>query len=118
MRRTAWNIVFHTLIGLRVRILLSPDPTLRNVEGVVVEETRNSIVVRTGEGRLLRVLKRNSIFLFQLPGGERVWVRGEEITGSPAERIKRLVRYRGVGWLVREGEKRRYTRSQTARENV
>jgi ribonuclease P protein subunit POP4 len=118
LRRTAWNIVFHTLVGLRVRILLSTDPGLRAVEGVVVEETRNSLLVRTGEGRILRVLKRNSIFLFQLPSGEWVWVRGEEITGSPAERIKRLARYRGVGWLVREGEKRRYTRPQAAGENL
>ncbi len=118
MRRTAWNIVFHTLVGLRVRILVSADPSLKGVEGVVVEETRNSLVVRRDDGRVIRVLKRNSIFLFQLPGGEWVWVRGEEITGSPAERIKRLARYRGVGWLVREGEKRRYTGSQASGEDL
>jgi ribonuclease P protein subunit POP4 len=111
LRRTAWNIVFHSLIGLRARIVLSSDKNLKNVEGIVVEETKNSLVIRASDGRLLRVLKRNSIFLFQLPNGEWVWVRGEEITGSPAERIKRLTRYRGVGWLVREGEKRRYTGS-------
>ena len=117
MRRTYWNIVFHTLTGLRARILSTTDPTLQGVEGVVVEESKNSIVIEVN-GRRVRVLKAKTIFLFQLPGGEWVWVRGEEITGSPAERVKRLARYRGVGWLVREGEKRRYTRAQAPRENL
>ncbi|ABM81138.1 ribonuclease P protein component 1 [Hyperthermus butylicus] len=110
MKRTAWNIVFHSLIGLRARVLATSDPGLRGLEGVVVEETRHSLVVETRDGRRVRVLKANSIFLFQLPGGSWVVVRGEEIAGSLAERVKRLGRLKGVGWLVRAGEKRRYTR--------
>ncbi|KSW12363.1 ribonuclease P [Pyrodictium occultum] len=117
MRHTEWNIIFHTLVGLRARVLLHPDPGLRGVEGRILLETRRGLLLEA-DGRRLWVSKANAIFLIQLPGGSWVVVRGEEIRGVQSERLKRLERSKGVGWLVRAGEKRRYTWGQPSGEDV
>ena len=118
MRHTEWNIVFHTLVGLKIRVLLHPDPGLRALEGTVLLETRRGLLVRRASGGDAWVSKANAIFLVQLPDGTWVVVRGEEIPGVQPERLRRLERYKGVGWLVRAGEKRRYTWRQPTREDM
>jgi len=118
LKHTEWNIVFHTLVGLRVRVLLHPDPTLRGLEGIVLFETRRGLLVRRGLDSAVWVSKANAIFLVQLPDGTWVVVRGEEIPGVQPERLRRLERYKGVGWLVRAGKKRRYTWCQPTREDM
>ncbi|BES81303.1 ribonuclease P protein component 1 [Pyrodictium abyssi] len=118
MKHTEWNIVFHTLVGLRVRVLLHPDPVLRGLEGTVLLETRRGLLVRRSLGGTVWASKANAIFLVQLPDGTWVVVRGEEIPGVQPERLRRLERYKGVGWLVRAGKKRRYTWRQPTREDM
>ncbi len=107
LRRTAWNIPFHELIGLKIHVLSHPDPALVGIAGIVVEETKNTLVVSTGD-RCIRVIKHHGLFLFKLHGTSVV-LRGEEILGDPAERLKRLEKTRGVRWLVRKGKERRYS---------
>jgi len=118
LKHTEWNIVFHTLVGLRIHVLLHPDSTLRGLEGVIELETCRGLLVRRDTGDTSWVSKANAIFLVQLPSGTWVVVRGEEIPGVQPERLRRLERYKGVGWLVRAGEKRRYTWRQPARKDV
>ena len=108
MRHRPWNLPFHELIGLRVQVLVHPDPGLAGLEGTVVDETANALLVRSGEGRTRLVLKRGALFLFTLPDGSHVVLRGEDIVGPPAERLKRLEKGRGVARLVRSA-KHRYT---------
>ncbi len=108
MRRLPWNLPFHELIGLKVRVLVHPDPTVSGVEGVVVDETAKTFVLEVEGGRRIRVLKEGALFEFTLPGGKRVVLKGESVLGSPAERVKRLEKGRGVARLV-AGAKRRYT---------
>jgi len=118
LKQNAWNIIFHNLIGLRVRVLLHPDPGLRGLEGVVVDETSRTLLVETSSGRRVRVLKDSSMLLFQLPDGDWVLVYGEEISGDPAERLKRLEKLRGVRWLVRRAEKHRHPWSKAPGEDL
>ncbi len=90
MKRTPKNLVFHELIGLPVKVLSALDPGVIGVEGVVVWETRRTLHVRSGD-RVLVILKSGSVFLFRLPDGSPVKVRGDHILGSPAERARRMV---------------------------
>ncbi|RLE57585.1 MAG: ribonuclease P protein subunit, partial [Thermoprotei archaeon] len=39
-----------------------------------------------------KLIKRNCVFLFELPSGEKVLVDGRVIVGRPEERIKRVVK--------------------------
>ncbi len=111
MRRTHWNIFFHALLGLRVCILLHPDPGLVGLCGRVIEETARTLVLELEDGRKVRVVKRGGVFEFEV-GGKRVVVEGELIVGRLDERLKRLEKGRGLvvryvfrekqGWYTRD----------------
>ena len=80
------NLRKHELIGLQVAILRSPDPSLVGVRGLVVDETRNTLVVEAG-GREKRVAKEGTGFRFDVEGG--VEVDGAEILYRPEDRTKK-----------------------------
>ncbi len=83
------NLVRHELIGLDVKIVKSSDPTLVGVEGQVINETKNTLVIRKRDGREIRVEKKNCVFHFTLPDGSVVEVDGKVIQGRPEDRIKK-----------------------------
>ncbi|MCE4610649.1 MAG: ribonuclease P protein subunit [Desulfurococcales archaeon] len=80
---------------MRVKVLHHPDPSLKGLEGVVIEETRNALRVLVNDGRLVTVLKHSSTLEVERPGGGYIRLRGEELLGDPVERLKE---YR---WRVR-----------------
>ena len=80
------NLRKHELIGLQVAIIRSPDPSLVGIHGLVVDETRNTLVVEAG-GREKRVAKEGSRFRFDVEGG--VEVDGAEILYRPEDRTKK-----------------------------
>ncbi len=109
-------LVLSPLTGREVCVLLHPDPYVRRLRGRVVAETSRCLIVEDPEGAR-RSLTKVGLFAFKL--GPRCWavLRGEEILGSPAERLKRLER-KGVGWLVRARQKRGYTGCEASGEDV
>lgn len=92
MKRTAANLKYHQLIGLRARVLEYPDPFLRGLEGRVIDETLRTLILELDNGRRVRVLKLNAAFEFLLPGGGSAIIRGDEIIGRPWERVKAILR--------------------------
>ncbi|NPA97337.1 MAG: ribonuclease P protein subunit [Crenarchaeota archaeon] len=89
MRHSPKNLKYHELIGLKVRIVSHSDPTLVGLEGIIVDETRSTLLIDCG-GRRKRVLKLYGIFEFTLPNGKRVSLDGSEILGRPEDRLKRV----------------------------
>ncbi len=85
------NLIYSNLVGLKVRIAASTDPTHVGVTGIVVDETARTLVVSAG-GREKVIPKVSSSFAFHLPG--EVLVDGNSIAFSPEERLKRLQRRR------------------------
>ncbi|WP_238529029.1 ribonuclease P protein component 1 [Thermogladius calderae] len=92
LRINSKNILFHEIIGLRVRVLSYTDTNLNGLEGVVIDETLKTLLIETAEGRRIRVFKPSGVFEFKLPHGEVVVIKGDLILGRPAERLKRLKR--------------------------
>ncbi|MEJ5292273.1 MAG: ribonuclease P protein subunit [Candidatus Methanosuratincola sp.] len=91
MNVTPENILYNELIGLRVSVVGSADPSLLGVSGTVVDETANMLVVSpTGTARRKMIPKMTSRFSFFIP--EEIAVEGREIAFSPEERLKRLQR--------------------------
>ncbi len=80
------NLRKHELIGLQVEVLRATDPGQVAVSGLVVDETRNLLVVETG-GVEKRIPKQGSRFRFQIQGG--IEVEGDEIRFRPEDRVKK-----------------------------
>jgi len=87
---TPKTLVRHELIGLRVRVAESKDPTLFNREGVIIDETKKTFVLEEGE-RHITVIKDQTRFEFTL-GGKVVEVDGKILVERPEDRIKKRFR--------------------------
>ncbi len=90
MKHTRFNIIYHELIGLHVKILEYPDRNLVDLEGRVIDETKYTLLIETSNGRRVRILKAHGIFQFMLPNGEKVIIRGAKILARPEERLKKI----------------------------
>jgi ribonuclease P protein subunit POP4 len=88
---TPHNVLRHELIGLNAKITRTKDPTLKGIQGIVVDETRNMITLRRKDGTL-RVPKNVSTFRFRLRNGTLVEVDGARLVGRPENRLKTRVR--------------------------
>ena len=79
---TPENIIYHELIGLPVEV----DSDAYRLTGVVVDETRNMLVIGAG-GRDRKIPKSCCSFIFTLPDGRRVRVLGSLLRSQPENRI-------------------------------
>ncbi len=74
------------LIGLEVEVM--PHPGCGNIRGTVVDETKNTFVLRR-EGREVTVPKAAHEFMFTYQG-DKVQIHGSEIQHRPEDRIKKI----------------------------
>jgi len=80
------NLRKHELIGLRVEVIGASDPSQAHLEGRVVDETRNMLIVDV-RGEEKRIPKHGSRFRFAVPGGFEI--DGDEIRYRPEDRVKK-----------------------------
>lgn len=86
------NLIYHELIGLRVEVLDSSNPSLRGLKGKVIYETKKTLVIENGRTR--RIPKQDTIFVFQLPNQQKVKVDGNLLLALPEDRIGRRIKFR------------------------
>ena len=91
--RNESNLHLHDLIGLRVRVVQASDGGMIGMEGTVVDETRETLVIEDGRRRTLP--KRGNTFEFTLEDGTRTVLDGDAIAYRPEDRIKRAAHRRG-----------------------
>ena len=87
---TPKNLVRHELIGLGVEVADSENPSNKGMKGIVMDETRNTLVIETGKGEKT-LIKEQCIFIFKLPEG-KVRVDGKILVARPEDRIKKKFR--------------------------
>jgi ribonuclease P protein subunit POP4 len=85
------NIVLNELIGLKARVIKSLDKKQRGLSGVVIDETKNTVVLETSSGTK-SIVKRISVFRFY-SGKNSFTVDGEEIGFRPHERIEKSMKF-------------------------
>jgi ribonuclease P protein subunit POP4 len=84
------NLLFSTFIGLDVEIVNSSQRELIGRKGIIVDETKNLIVIEEADGKEFKVPKVTSTFRFTLDNGEKIDVVGREIAFRPHERPKKV----------------------------
>ncbi|MEM2934483.1 MAG: ribonuclease P protein component 1 [Methanocellales archaeon] len=89
---TPENLIHHELIGLKIEVLESSNPSLKGLKGRVIYETKKTLVIENGRTR--RIPKQNTIFIFQLPNQQKVKVDGNLLLASPEDRIGRRIKVR------------------------
>jgi ribonuclease P protein subunit POP4 len=100
---TEKNIIQHEFIGLQAEIIDSPDPSLRGVSGVIIDETMNTFKLEYQTLKSLKeiiVQKNKNRFKFTLPVSRDVSnskpvkfeLDGAILTKRPEDRIKKLAK--------------------------
>ena len=85
---TSKNLVHHEFIGLNVEITNAKDKSLKLL-GTVIDETKNTIKIEDANKNEKLIPKKGSIFLFEIPNGEKVEVDGNILSIRPEDRIKK-----------------------------
>lgn len=104
---TVNNLVHHEFIGLSVSVTSVSNKSLR-LKGTVIDETKNTIKIEVDDVEKI-IPKKGSIFIFELPTGEKVEINGNILSIRPEDRIKKdLKKYKYgdnmVGLNVQEPE--------------
>jgi len=87
MKNTA-AVVQGEFIGLNAEVVKSSNPSYVGVSGRVVDETRNTLVIRhRNEDKV--IIKEAAVFQFTLPDGTVVEIEGNVILGRPEDRVKK-----------------------------
>ena len=84
---TAKNLIHHEFIGLKVHATSKKNKSL-NLKGTIIDETKNTIKIES-EGKEKVIPKVGSIFVFEIPSGEKVEVYGNILSIRPEDRIKK-----------------------------
>ena len=85
---TVNNLVHHEFIGLSVSVTSVSNKSLR-LKGTVIDETKkNTIKIEVDDVEKI-IPKKGSIFIFELPTGEKVEINGNILSIRPEDRIKK-----------------------------
>lgn len=87
---TPRNLIRHELIGLGVEVVNSTNKSCVGIKGIVVNETKNTLEIKTQRG-CKKVQKKGTSFVFRLQK-KSVKVDGSLIVARPEDRIKIKVR--------------------------
>lgn len=87
---TPENLRVHELIGLIAHVPASTSRPHKGLSGIVVDETKNTIVLRGKDGVERAVPKKGSTFRFTLPGGKKAALEGNAIAFRPYDRPKKV----------------------------
>ena len=89
MTITPKTLIYHCLIGLKVKVVQSSNPHYL-IEGKIIDETKNTLLFKI-DNKEKRIPKRNSVFKFHLLDDGAVEVNGKLLLGRPEERIKKKI---------------------------
>ena len=75
-------------IGLHVKILKCTDPNLKGLNGLIVDETKNTFQIKTSQGNK-KIAKKTAIFEFE-SDDKKIIIDGKKIAYRPEDRIKKV----------------------------
>ena len=87
------KIVREELIGLRFRVLKSSCKTYECIDGIIIDETKNTFVIKDNKEKKKIIPKKNILFEFTLRDNTIVKINGDKLIHRPESRIKKLWKY-------------------------
>ena len=84
---TSKNLVHHEFIGLNVHVMSMNNKSL-DLYGTIIDETKNTIKIEVNDVEKI-IPKIGSIFVFDIPTGEKIEVDGNILSIRPEDRIKK-----------------------------
>jgi ribonuclease P protein subunit POP4 len=84
---TESNIHQHELIGVQAEVGSSKNPSQNTVNGVIVDETMNTITISDGF-RERMIQKKGTNFVLSLQNGCYFVIEGSRFLGRSVERVK------------------------------
>ena len=85
---TSRNLVHHEFIGLKVHAKGKKNKSL-DVKGTIIDETKNTIKIEAMDNTEKLIPKNGSIFVFEIPNGEKIEIDGNILSIRPEDRIKK-----------------------------
>jgi ribonuclease P protein subunit POP4 len=88
------NVECHELIGLRVRVVDSVNPSNVGLAARVVDESKNTFTIEDNIGEKV-IPKEHRVFEFKLPDGRCIRLNGNLLALRPEDRVvKNLLKKR------------------------
>ena len=85
---TSKNLVHHEFIGLKVHATNKKNKSL-NLKGTVIDETKNTIKIEGIDKSEKIIPKNGTVFVFEIPDGEKIEIDGDILSIRPEDRIKK-----------------------------
>ncbi len=85
---TSKNLVHHEFIGLNVHAISKNNESL-DLKGTIIDETKNTIKIDGIDNTEKIIPKNGTIFIFEIPDGEKIEVDGNILSIRPEDRIKK-----------------------------
>lgn len=80
------NFLRHEIIGLKADVLYSSNPLFVGIKGVVINETKNMLVLKVNSEKK-QLPKKDVVFGFFLKNEVFIRVDGKQLLERPADRV-------------------------------
>lgn len=80
------ELLRHELIGLKCKVARASNDKLLKLEGTVIDETKNMLIIES-RGERKKIPKKEVALIFELEGN-KIEVEGKLLIGRPEDRIK------------------------------
>src|SRR5688572_13273208 len=89
--RSVENLLYHELIGLKIKICQCPQADFINVIGQIVFETKNMLIIKTLNGikKIAKNIINQCIIYLQTYA---CFINGNQLIGRPEDRILKIKR--------------------------
>ena len=85
---TSNNLVHHEFIGLKVHASSKNNKSL-DLKGTIIDETKNTIKIEGMDKSEKIIPKNGTLFVFEIPNGEKIEIDGNILSIRPEDRIKK-----------------------------
>ena len=82
------NLAKEEFIGQNVKIVDCTDPNWKGQSGLIVDETKNTFLIKTTHGNKT-IAKKTAMFEFECDDG-KIIIDGKKISYRPEDRIKKV----------------------------
>jgi len=89
--RTIENLLYHELIGLKIKLCECSQSSILNLSGQIIFETKNLLIVRT-LNRIKKIPKNIILKCILYLPSTACFIRGNQLIGRPEDRILKIKR--------------------------